>query len=1053
MVSRKMKQTITFIMAFIMLVGTFAGAVFASSPTPINVKSEAERIQDLVQKGYIEGYTDGSLGESKNITRAEFTTIATRALGLEELATTLQNSPTGFKDVSTTAWYNGFIGVARTKNLVQGRSNTVFSPEDNVKYEEALAIMVRMLITPEEKAKVEAGKWPTNYLLKATELGLLKDVNGVTMRQDATRGTVFLILSNVVNIIENKNSTLVDVLVLENTEESLELAVLKASGQFKDRDVLKIKNSKANMEKLSVGDVYTIRITNDKKITSLKANESATATNGEITKNRDELVIGGKKYDTKSLFILNHNGKKEDFKSFPSEINFSKATIYSGKLVYVNAFSFDEVMPIEEVKKERIYGITDTGSTKILNIDKYTNLSLFENGNIKEIEFKDIKSGDIAYIKTDRRDLNIFITQETVKGKIEEVNVKDNSIKVNDKFYKLEAGKSPAILSQGRKYLPIKDVSRLGDMKGNNTEISINLNGNIQLMKADKDISVTNRAIVETIEKDKLNVLTEDGRNETFYVTDYTELLTSRNDRDDRYNRYNVERIMAEIEEGDVIKALVDGRGDIEELEILKGKEGLISNLNYDVMKFNDKVEYLSEDYIVFSLSAGKYSVVKERDFEDIFYSNKKIEIKAIVFERNRDIEVIVMTEVTGGIQQGLLDAVKEAKIVIETANKYKDNKKVESALNSVIKTIEEINANIEKMNEKDIEKYEKLLATGVEKLNKEILVEILAQLSLKIEEVEKTNKIYNKDAFKLVKDYHTKTKSLVKIEDYSKVIKEAEDFLENFNAKVYEDITELDKELNKLEESLELEFKEVARVLNRAVYNKTLVSDYKLFLDRLKNETTNMKDLNTVKMWQTELSNRKKAFDKDKFKLDGVHSNFIEAFMLEERIEVASEMLKIATDSKFDEKTILNGELVKAVRFASSLKNITDAEKIKMDTLEEVDSNLRRALIDLAVKLNIKLSENEASEDKALITKAEAAKISLIASGETDRALELNELIFELKAYFKTHNIEKLSITKIKSEIETFLSSSESQVEDDNEIEDEDENENEDESEEDIEE
>ena len=37
---------------------------------------------------------------------------------------------------------------------------------------------------------------------------------------------------------------------------------------------------------------------------------------------------------------------------------------------------------------------------------------------------------------------------------------------------------------------------------------------------------------------------------------------------------------MSQIEEGDIVKLLVDGRGDIEEIEILDGEEATISYMD-----------------------------------------------------------------------------------------------------------------------------------------------------------------------------------------------------------------------------------------------------------------------------------------------------------------------------------------------------------------------------------------------------------------------------------------------------------------------------------------
>ena len=59
---KKTKRRITMIMALIMIFMTFAQLSFAEE------ESNNAKIRKLVENGYIQGYSDGSLGLERNIT-------------------------------------------------------------------------------------------------------------------------------------------------------------------------------------------------------------------------------------------------------------------------------------------------------------------------------------------------------------------------------------------------------------------------------------------------------------------------------------------------------------------------------------------------------------------------------------------------------------------------------------------------------------------------------------------------------------------------------------------------------------------------------------------------------------------------------------------------------------------------------------------------------------------------------------------------------------------------------------------------------------------------
>jgi len=151
-------------------------------------------VTTLTTLGLLMGYPDGTFRPDATITRAEFCAVAIRALGLDDAAGYAAGA-TVFPDVSATHWASGYINLAVDQGLIKGFPDGTFRPSAPVTYAEALAIVVRLLgYEPAVK-----GAWPTNYLIKAFELGL---TDGMTFSAGApaSRGDIALFIDNALEI-------------------------------------------------------------------------------------------------------------------------------------------------------------------------------------------------------------------------------------------------------------------------------------------------------------------------------------------------------------------------------------------------------------------------------------------------------------------------------------------------------------------------------------------------------------------------------------------------------------------------------------------------------------------------------------------------------------------------------------------------------------------------------------------------------------------------------------------------------------------------------------
>lgn len=1014
----KAKRIMSLLLLISILLGTFSSVFAADIYGQSEQISNSEKVKRLVERGYVVGYSDGSLGLDRNITRAEFTAIITRALGLEDVALASGNIPTGYTDVNVSAWYNPYVAVASSKGIIKGYPDGTFKPEIGVKYQEAITMLVRMVSSPQEIAIIEAtGTYPMNYYTKASQLGLLEGLYLGDINISAERGNVFVMLYNAIRLLEEKNSVNTDILVLEKNDSTIKAAVLKNSGNFKEHDIVNLKLNTISGEEINVGKVYNVRITLDNQLISFNESDNATVISAKATKNKNDIKINNKKYDSDDLIVIKYNNEETNFKSLPKEVNYAKAIIYLDKLIYLEGFNFDEILPVENIKNNRIYGITDDGSVKYINVSKNTEIYLFKDGNMTELELDDVDKGDIIHIQKERKNTKIIVTKEKVEGEVNNYNDKKQVLTIDNKEYNVAIGDNPAILAQDKKYFALKNLSMLEMLKDYKVKASLNISGDIQFIETDKDISIYVKAIVEEKDRDRIVALTEYDYRDYFYVTDYTELIASSGNYS-RYNRNNIEKIMAQIEVGDVVNLLVDGRGDIEEIEILEGEEVTISYMDDYVAEINKRDYDLADDIVIFENFNGKYYVVDLYDLVDAFYKDRDLELNAIVFMDGREIEAMIIETIDMDSKKELINLVNTAKTSIEIAEKYNQNSNVAKAILDLNKAVEEVEKNIDRFTNKEIEVNKEKIKALTEALNREVLAEILIQIEKKLESVKNGEELYNEEAYEEIEKYVAETKANKEIEDYFLKVKEAEKVLNEFDEKMFSNIDEFKKEKNLLEQLLLKEKEDIEKVLNRAVYNEEAVNKYYSFIAGLMNELGNIQDIETLQTWKEELEIRRDEYLRNRFDLRDKSDNEIRVYNLEELIDVANVLIENANAST--ERSNLESKVRSVNAFIDEVKKITPDE-IDLDELSRLEDTLAIAIVDLVAKMNISL-ENAPLTLQSKIAEAEEVKQSLLKEGKIDEVFELNNIIYMIKAKVFAGKTSESEIEEMILQIESFL-------------------------------
>ncbi len=96
-----------------------------------------DNVMDAAANGYVNGYTDGTFGPTKDITRAEFAAMVANAFGYE----TNNDVDPAFKDVEQGHWANGAIAFCAERGYINGYTDGTFQPNKTISRQEAASIL------------------------------------------------------------------------------------------------------------------------------------------------------------------------------------------------------------------------------------------------------------------------------------------------------------------------------------------------------------------------------------------------------------------------------------------------------------------------------------------------------------------------------------------------------------------------------------------------------------------------------------------------------------------------------------------------------------------------------------------------------------------------------------------------------------------------------------------------------------------------------------------------------------------------------------------------
>ena len=163
---------ITFLLVFSLSLLASADVTFPDVSVSAGYSNEVNKLAD---NGIIEGDESGNFRPEDSITRAEFSAVLCRAMGVEATAETSEMiNAEYFTDVPPTHWAAGYINTARDKGAINGMGNNMFYPEEYVTNEQVIKMLVAAWGYMSEANSL--GGYPNGYMEVAKKFGVTDTV-------------------------------------------------------------------------------------------------------------------------------------------------------------------------------------------------------------------------------------------------------------------------------------------------------------------------------------------------------------------------------------------------------------------------------------------------------------------------------------------------------------------------------------------------------------------------------------------------------------------------------------------------------------------------------------------------------------------------------------------------------------------------------------------------------------------------------------------------------------------------------------------------------------
>lgn len=189
----KMQRLFVLLLTVSLLTAAASAASFSDVSKDAWYSDAVEYVSEL---GIMVGDAEGNFNPDKPVTRAEMAAVICRTLektrSKDEYAAVYLEAE-NFSDVPANHWANGYINKVSFLKIASGYGNGRFGPSDNLTYEQAVTLIVRMLGAETEAS--ERGGYPNGFLNVADSLGLLSGVRAAK-GEELSRANVAVLLFN-----------------------------------------------------------------------------------------------------------------------------------------------------------------------------------------------------------------------------------------------------------------------------------------------------------------------------------------------------------------------------------------------------------------------------------------------------------------------------------------------------------------------------------------------------------------------------------------------------------------------------------------------------------------------------------------------------------------------------------------------------------------------------------------------------------------------------------------------------------------------------------------
>lgn len=288
---------------------SFTMPVFAY-PDVANSHWAAKEIGILTEQGVIVGYPDGTFKPDENVTRAEFASMAIKALGQEH---TTVAQPVNFTDIEPSFWAYDAIQKALYFDLIScPPSGEPFRPDDSVSRAESISVAVNALTTEQisplkakevlSKKFADVNEVPEWFLIpagKAEILDMLVTIPSsnkakIEAGRPATRAEVAAILYDMMEQAKlNPNAKLAE-------------AMRKKTGEGY---VVENAFVKGSVGTIPAGAIVPVKLSNYASSQSSQAGEIYTASAPENYITKDKFILVYKGANLKGQFLDVREGK------------------------------------------------------------------------------------------------------------------------------------------------------------------------------------------------------------------------------------------------------------------------------------------------------------------------------------------------------------------------------------------------------------------------------------------------------------------------------------------------------------------------------------------------------------------------------------------------------------------------------------------------------------------------------------------------------------------------------------------------------------------------